>query len=341
MRRALGLCRPTRRVLDGSVGVRLLEPPHMAERPCDHHGAADHHVVRDRALIRLVEMDAGVRRIGPMIPHDEHPPLRDGHLELPLRRRVPGVQIRLVQRGPVDGDLTVRIAARHGVAAHRDHPLDQVLLVAGRQQADEGQELLALLDDRRVVLGGLALVIQPAPGVLEHHHIATLRLRAEPRVNLSTSTRSPIRMVCSIEPDGMTNACTRKVFRTSAITSATPTRIGISLTAERRRLRLIRRWILRRSARPPTRRSPGARVVSTPAGGPTVRRALARGRPRLPMGTTGGIGGYGAGRRGHAREGVRTGHTGPAAERPADPCGAADHLVDGDRAPARCAQVVA
>lgn len=85
-------------------------------------------------------------------------------------------------------------------------------------------------------------------------------------VSLSTSTRSPILIVCSIEPDGITNAWTRKVLSTRAITSATPIRIGISFMAERRRLRLIRRWTLRRSARPP-RRGP-VRGASTLCTGP-------------------------------------------------------------------------
>lgn len=52
-----------------------------------------------------------------------------------------------------------------------------------------------------------------------------------------------------MEPDGITNAWTRKVFRTSAMRTATPTSSGISLTAERLRLRFTLRWSLRRSAR--------------------------------------------------------------------------------------------
>ena len=82
------------------------------------------------------------------------------------------------------------------------------------------------------LLGG-PLALEPAAGVLEDDHVAALGLEPNHGVSLSTSTRSPIRMVCSIEPDGITNAWTRKVLRTSAISSATATSSGISLTADR------------------------------------------------------------------------------------------------------------
>jgi hypothetical protein len=68
-------------------------------------------------------------------------------------------------------------------------------------------------------------------------------------VNLSTSTRSPILMVCSIDPEGMTNAWSRKVLSTSAMTRATRTSSGTSLASERRRLRRTLRASLRRSTR--------------------------------------------------------------------------------------------
>lgn len=81
-------------------------------------------------------------------------------------------------------------------------------------------------------------------------------------VSLSTSTRSPILMVCSIDPDGMTNAWSRNVLSTSAISRATMTSSGTSLTSERRRLRLTLRASLRRSIRvlPP----PGGPVYAPP-----------------------------------------------------------------------------
>lgn len=68
-------------------------------------------------------------------------------------------------------------------------------------------------------------------------------------VNLSTSTRSPIWMVCSIDPDGITNAWSRKVLSTRAISRATMTSSGTSLARERRRLRRTLRASLRRSTR--------------------------------------------------------------------------------------------
>jgi hypothetical protein len=71
------------------------------------------------------------------------------------------------------------------VPADSDDPLDQVLLVVGGQQADEGEAFLELLDDDRVVLllGGL-LVGQPAARVVEHDDVPALRPGAEPRGEL-------------------------------------------------------------------------------------------------------------------------------------------------------------
>ncbi len=86
--------------------------------------------------------------------------------------------------------------------------------------------------------GSLKTTTSPRCGVLPNHG-----------VNLSTSTRSLILMVCSIEPDGMTKACSRNVLSTRAISSATTSSSGTSRAADRRRLRLTLRASLRRSAR--------------------------------------------------------------------------------------------
>ncbi len=153
----------------------------MTEGPRDHDRPADDQVVRDRSLVRLVQMDPRVRRIGPVIAHHKDPPLRDSHLEPALRGHITRVQIRLVQRRAVDRHPTVFVTAGDRIAADPDHPLDQILLVRGRKQSDPGQELLGLLDDDRIFLRRLPLVLEPASGVLEHHHIAARRLRAEPR----------------------------------------------------------------------------------------------------------------------------------------------------------------
>jgi hypothetical protein len=153
----------------------------MTEGPCDHHGPADDQVVRDGSLAGLVQMDPGVRRIGPVVTHHKEPPLGDGHLEPAFRGHITRVQIPLVQRRAVDRHPAVLVAAGHRVAADADHPLDQILLVLGRQQSDPGQELLGLLDDDRILLRRLPLVLEPTSRVLEHHHIAARRLRTEPR----------------------------------------------------------------------------------------------------------------------------------------------------------------
>src|SRR4051794_36467000 len=54
---------------------------------------------------------------------------------------------------------------------------------------------------------------------------------------LLTSTRSPVQpvqpcRVCSIDPDGMKNACTRNVFTSSARTKAMTSRTGSSLSSD-------------------------------------------------------------------------------------------------------------
>lgn len=145
-------------------------------------------------------------------------------------------------------------------------------------------------------------------------------------VNLSTRTRSPIRIVCSIEPDGITNAWTRKVLRTSAIRTATPTRRGISRTAERLRLRFTLRWSLRRSAR--LRPGPAAAEVRRVPVGSRLSAgvpATPRGLPRLPMrGLRGG----------HARVRGRAVQPGQPVVRPDDPVGPADDVADGHHAAA-------
>lgn len=148
-------------------------------------------------------------------------------------------------------------------------------------------------------------------------------------VSLSTSTRSPTRMVCSIDPDGITKACTRKVLSTSAISSATMIRSGISRTAELRRRRLTLRASLRRSALVGNERETVGRL---PVGSGISASAPPRRRPRLPMGPA---------RRACAGEGAAVRQRAEPSGRPADPVHPADHHVHRDHAAARLSQVVA
>jgi hypothetical protein len=78
----------------------------------------------------------------------------------------------------------LRVAALDGVTADGDDPLDEVLVVVGRQQADPGQPFLDLLDDDGVVLLGRLLAGEPVAGIPEDDHVAALRLGAEPRGQL-------------------------------------------------------------------------------------------------------------------------------------------------------------
>jgi hypothetical protein len=83
-----------------------------------------------------------------VVAHDPDPPLGHGDLELLYGGLVARVDVgRLVQRHAVDRDAALEVAALDGVAADRDDPLDQVLLVVGREQSDELQTFLDLLDD--------------------------------------------------------------------------------------------------------------------------------------------------------------------------------------------------
>ncbi|AJE42734.1 hypothetical protein BJY54_004679 [Streptomyces nodosus] len=90
------------------------------------------------------------------------------------------MNIGLVQWYAVDGDVPVGVTALDGVAADRDDPLDEVLVVVGGQQTDPGEPLLDLFDDDGVVLLGRSLAREPVAGVLEDDHVAALRMGAEP-----------------------------------------------------------------------------------------------------------------------------------------------------------------
>src|SRR3954453_14191874 len=108
--------------------------------------------------------------------------------------------------------------------------------------------------------------------------------------NLLTSTRSPVQpgqpcSVCSIDPEGMKKACTRKVFTSNASTKAISSRTGSSRSSEpfffgssrrrRRGLRRAGRSSARLSACSPVA---GSGVPSSPSGttsaGPTGRSLL-------------------------------------------------------------------
>ncbi len=118
-----------------------------------------------------------------MVPH--HPQVVLGHRHRAHRRVTAGrrarVQVGLVQRHAVDLDRAA-LPALDGVAADRDHPLDEVLLVVGGQQADRAERRTDPLDERVALDPGHR--VQPAARVLEDHHLTALRLGAEPRGEL-------------------------------------------------------------------------------------------------------------------------------------------------------------
>ena len=142
----------------------------------DDPGLADDVGDADRAV------HAGVRRVVAVVAHDPQLPL--GHLhgrEVGLGaaevRLV--VDVRLVERLPVDGDAVLRVAAGHGLPAGGDDALDEVLLVR-RGQPDQREPALQPPDED--VLGALATaasglaVVAPGRRPAEHDDVAGRRL---------------------------------------------------------------------------------------------------------------------------------------------------------------------
>lgn len=126
-------------------------------------------------------MEAGVAGVRPVVPHHEEAAGRDPYLELHRGGLVARMDVRLVQGCSVDAHPALGVAALDGVAAGRDNTLDQVLLVGGREQSDEGEPLLDALEDDGIAVAAPALLrAQPVPRVLEHDHVAPVRLRPEP-----------------------------------------------------------------------------------------------------------------------------------------------------------------
>jgi hypothetical protein len=137
-----------------------------------------------------------------VVAHHPQPPLGDRDIERCRGRPVAGVQVVLVQGDAVDGDPPLGVAALHPVPADTDDPFDEVLLVVGRQQTDEGEALLDLLDDDGIVLLGGLLAPQPAAGVPEDDDVPALRLGTEPGGELVH--QDPV-----ADPDGLLHGARR------------------------------------------------------------------------------------------------------------------------------------
>lgn len=120
-------------------------------------------------------MEAGVQGVLAVVAHDPDAVLGDlDRAEGVLAGDGAGVEVRgLVQGDAVEDDLAALLAG-DGVAADRDDPLDEVLLLGGRHEADEAEELL---DD---IGRGRGLALEPAARVVEDDDFAALGLGAEP-----------------------------------------------------------------------------------------------------------------------------------------------------------------
>ena len=106
-----------------------------------------------------------------MIPHHEHPVLGNGDPELHRRRldhlTVLRVQVGTLVKGfPVDGHLTLDVAAGNGVAGHSDNAFDEV---AGARVGQQTHELQHFARDRATILG----CGKPVLGVLGHDAIGS------------------------------------------------------------------------------------------------------------------------------------------------------------------------
>ncbi|CAL9425797.1 hypothetical protein SUDANB132_01937 [Streptomyces sp. enrichment culture] len=186
MRQRGGSGRSRRGVRHGRVGRGLLQGAPAAEGPGDDHGPAHHLVLGDGAAVVGVLVGAGVGGVRPVVAHHPQPSLGHGDVERDGGRGVAGVKVvALLQRDTVDRDPALLVAALDLVAADADDPLDEVLVVLGRQQSDEGEPFLDLLDADGVVLARRGLLgRQPAAGVLEDDHVAALRPGPEPGCEL-------------------------------------------------------------------------------------------------------------------------------------------------------------
>lgn len=172
--------RPSRRVGHRRERVRLLEAGPVADGPSDDHRPAHDRLLGDGSAELVGAVVTRVGRVAAVVAEDEQPARGHLHLEGELRRFVARVDVRLGQRGAVHRHPALRVAALDGVSAEPDDPLDEVLLVVGGQQSDEGQPLLELLDDHGVALLLGVLGREPAAGVLEDDDVTALGLGTEP-----------------------------------------------------------------------------------------------------------------------------------------------------------------
>jgi len=165
-------------------GSRYTQPSGPARRP-DQHERVTHHVTDGHSTVRSVRhVVPGVGGVPAVVAHHPDPAHRNFHVKRDGGRPRAGEEVAgLVQRHAVDRDPALRVAARDLVPRHPDHALDQVVLVARGQQADEREHVLDAAHDG-IVRGRGRGALQPAAGVVEDHDLAALRLRAEPRGEL-------------------------------------------------------------------------------------------------------------------------------------------------------------
>ncbi len=173
-------------------------------------------------------MDAGVPAVLPVVPHDPQLTGGDGHVEGDLAGTRPGGEVPgLVDGDPVDREPARRVAAHDVVPGQADEPFDEV--VAGVLGSSPTLDRARGSGPRG---GGAGCPRSQSPGSVKT--TTSPRCRANgPGVSLETTTRSPTSRVCSMDPDGIQNTCSRNVLTTTETTTATATTRTTSRRAAR------------------------------------------------------------------------------------------------------------
>src|SRR5471032_175184 len=142
------------------------------ERPHDHKRPADDLVDRDGPAPRQSRVRARIRRVVAMVALDPEPAGRYDDVERQRPVVAARVQVVLLERRAVHGDLALAVTADDMVARNADDPLDEVLL-AGRRKAEVAADLAELAQYRVVRLRDAAFR-RPRVDAAEHDDLAAL-----------------------------------------------------------------------------------------------------------------------------------------------------------------------
>ena len=138
------------------VVVQGLDP---VQRPGDDRGLAFEVLEIDESAVSL-HVRTGIGRVVPVVTHHPHLAFRYGDVKVADLRDFRGIDVGLVNRGPVNGQFTAGVTADNVVAREPDDTLDQVLFGVVGQEAyerqavlDPGERSLCLGRGRRLLTG--------------------------------------------------------------------------------------------------------------------------------------------------------------------------------------------